>query len=99
MKRSFAFIVFIVLVVACSTQRKLQSLIKGNAEQVQLKLGEEADFLPKVDTTSRISHDTLKVKDDEGNEMILMNWHLSLLRPDLEMLRNVAARWICHSKL
>ena len=72
MKRSFAFIVFIVLVVACSTQRKLQSLIKGNAEQVQLKLGEEADFLPKVDTTSRISHDTLKVKDDEGNEMILM---------------------------
>lgn len=72
MKRSFAFIVFLVLVVACSTQRKLQSLIKGNAEQVQLKLGEEADFLPKVDTTSRISHDTLKVKDDEGNEMILM---------------------------
>ena len=72
MKRSFAFIVFLVLVVACSTQRKLQGLIKGNAEQVQLKLGEEADFLPKVDTTSRISHDTLKVKDDEGNEMILM---------------------------
>ena len=66
------FLLLLLALAACGTQRKLQKLKNGETGQVQLALGEQADYLPEVDTTSHISHDTLKVKDDDGHEMILM---------------------------
>lgn len=72
MKRPIIALLMLLMLVACGTQKKLQKLRKGETEQVKLALGEQADYLPEVDTTSHISQDTLKVKDDEGREMILM---------------------------
>lgn len=72
MKKPMIFLLLLLALAACGTQRKLQKLKNGETGQVQLALGEQADYLPEVDTTSHISHDTLKVKDDDGHEMILM---------------------------
>ena len=58
--------------VSCATQKKLQRLKNGETPQVQLTLGNQPDYLPKVDEKSNVTRDTLKVKDDDGRELIVM---------------------------
>lgn len=61
-----------LVVVSCATQKKLQRLRNGETSQVQLSLGKQPDYLPKVDEKSNVTRDTLKVKDDDGKELIVM---------------------------
>lgn len=69
----FALSVVCCLVsVSCATQKKLQRLKNGETPQVQLTLGNQPDYLPKVDEKSYVTRDTLKVKDDDGRELIVM---------------------------
>lgn len=72
MRKAIAFAMAVLMLTSCGTQKKLQRLRKGETAQVQLALGKQADYLPTVDTTSKVAHDTLKVKDDDGRELILM---------------------------
>ena len=58
--------------ISCATQKKLQRLRNGETPQVQLTLGNQPDYLPKVDEKSNVTRDTLKVKDDDGKELIVM---------------------------
>ena len=58
--------------VSCATQKKLQRLKNGETPQVQLTLGNQPDYLPKVDEKSNVTRDTLKVKYDDGRELIVM---------------------------
>lgn len=62
----------LAFVSSCATQKKLQRLQNGETPQVQLTLGNQPDYLPKVDETSSVTRDTLKVKDDDGRELIVM---------------------------
>lgn len=62
----------LTFVSSCATQKKLQRLQNGETPQVQLTLGNQPDYLPKVDETSSVTRDTLKVKDDDGRELIVM---------------------------
>lgn len=62
----------LAFVSSCATQKKLQRLQNGETPQVQLTLGNQPDYLPKVDETSSVTRDTLKVKDDDGMELIVM---------------------------
>ena len=61
----------LAFVSSCATQKKLQRLQNGETPQVQLTLGNQPDYLPKVDETSSVTRDTLKVKDDDGRELRL----------------------------
>lgn len=77
-REKITFIVSLIVVAAliftqsCATQKKLQRLRNGETPQVQLTLGNQPDYLPKVDEKSNITRDTLKVKDDDGRELIVM---------------------------
>ena len=62
----------LAFVSSCATQKKLQRLQNGETPQVQLTLGNQPDYLLKVDETSSVTRDTLKVKDDDGRELIVM---------------------------
>lgn len=62
----------LAFVSSCATQKKLQRLQNGETPQVQLTLGNQPDYLPKVDETSSVTRNTLKVKDDDGRELIVM---------------------------
>lgn len=62
----------LAFVSSCATQKKLQRLQNGETPLVQLTLGNQPDYLPKVDETSSVTRDTLKVKDDDGRELIVM---------------------------
>lgn len=62
----------LAFVSSCATQKKLQRLQNGETPRVQLTLGNQPDYLPKVDETSSVTRDTLKVKDDDGRELIVM---------------------------
>lgn len=62
----------LAFVSSCATQKKLQRLQNGETPQVQLTLGNQPDYLPKVDETSSVTRDTLKIKDDDGRELIVM---------------------------
>ena len=63
--------VCLIMLSSCATQRKLQKLREGTS-QVQLTLGNQPDYLPEVKDEPRITKDTLKVKDDDGTEMLIM---------------------------
>ncbi len=60
-----------IAAASCSTQKKLQNLRKG-ASQVQLTLGNQPDYLPQVNDESNVTKDTLKVKDEDGRELLIM---------------------------
>lgn len=77
-REKITFIVSVMVMAAliftpsCATQKKLQRLRNGETPQVQLTLGNQPDYLPKVDERSNVTRDTLKVKDDDGRELIVM---------------------------
>ena len=60
------------VVYGCSMQRKIARLQSGQ-EKVEINLPEEADFLPEQITGSDFKvADTLVVRDDSGNDVILL---------------------------
>ena len=77
-REKITFIVSVMVMAAliftpsCATQKKLQRLRNGETPQVQLTLGNQPDYLPKVDERSNVTRDTLKVKDDDGRDLIVM---------------------------
>ena len=66
-----AFLLLSLVLYSCSTQKKLNSLRKGEAPTAQLSLGKQESFVPEI-KNKRVSRDTLKFKDDDGSEIIIM---------------------------
>lgn len=65
-------IAILSIMSSCATRRKLLSLHSNESRQVQLTLGEQPDFLPKIEDNTPITRDTIKITDDDGRELILM---------------------------
>ena len=66
-----AFLVALIFPYACSTQKKLDKLKAGEAPSAQLSLGRQESFVPQI-KNEKISRDTLKIKDDDGSEILIM---------------------------
>ena len=62
----------LALLAACSTQKKLNSLHKGEGPQVQLTLGKQESYVPEVKNNTPQSRDTLKIVEDDGTEILIM---------------------------
>lgn len=65
-------VVCLGLMVACSTQKKLSSLQKGEGPSVQLTLGKQESYVPEVKNKTQQSRDTLKIVEDDGSEILIM---------------------------
>lgn len=61
----------ILFLHACSAQKKLDRLRSGETPSAQLSLGRQESFLPQI-RNEKIARDTLKIKDDDGTELIIM---------------------------
>lgn len=61
----------ILFLYACSTQKKLDKLKRGEGASAQLSLGKQESYIPQM-KIEKVSRDTLKIKDDEGKEFIIM---------------------------
>lgn len=59
------------LAAACSTQKKLERLQKGEGPSAQLSLGRQESFVPQI-KNEKVSRDTLKIKDEDGSEILIM---------------------------
>lgn len=63
---------FIILTVAsCATHRKLKDIREGNISEVQLTLSKDDSYLPEM-KVAQVTRDTLKIKDDDGTDIIIM---------------------------
>ena len=62
----------LALLAACSTQKKLNSLHRGEGPQVQLTLGKQESYVPEVKNNTPQSRDTLKIVEDDGTEILIM---------------------------
>ncbi len=60
-----------VFLYSCSTQKKLDRIRKGEAPSAQLSLGKQESFVPEI-KNEKVSRDTLKIKDDDGTEILIM---------------------------
>ena len=60
-----------LVLYSCSTQKKLVQLRKGEAPSAQLSLGRQESYVPEI-KNEKVSRDTLKFKDDDGTEIIIM---------------------------
>lgn len=60
------------LLVACSTQKKLSSIQKGEGSSVLLTLGKQESYVPEVKNKTQQSRDTLKIVEDDGSEILIM---------------------------
>lgn len=58
--------------VSCSTHKKLSALQKGDSPAVQLNLAQEESYIPEIGPGSAVTRDTLKIKDDNGSEILIM---------------------------
>lgn len=56
---------------ACSAQKKLNRIKTGEAPSAQLSLGKQESFVPEI-KNEKVSRDTLKIKDDDGSEILIM---------------------------
>lgn len=69
------YIIIIVSAVcalyACSAQKKLNRIKSGEAPTAQLSLGRQESFVPQI-KNEKVSRDTLKIKDDDGSEILIM---------------------------
>jgi tetratricopeptide (TPR) repeat protein len=63
--------VVISFLYSCSVQKKLEQLKKGEAPSAQLTLGKQESFIPEI-KNEKVSRDTLKIKDDDGTEILIM---------------------------
>ena len=59
-----------ILALSCGTQRKVSRMRQENA-QASLALGMDTSFVPKI-KNKQVTRDTLKVKDDDGREILIM---------------------------
>ena len=66
-----SLVILSFILYSCSTQKKLASLRKGEAPSAQLSLGKQESFVPEI-KNKNVSRDTLKFKDDDGTEIIIM---------------------------
>ena len=60
-----------IFAVSCATQKKLKSIRKGEVAEVQLSLGNVGSNIPELKAVN-ITRDTLKIKDDEGKDILIM---------------------------
>lgn len=60
-----------MVMIACGTNHKL-SRIEKQSMTAALSLAKEQDYIPELDQRTAIQKDTIKVKDDDGTEMLLM---------------------------
>ena len=60
-----------VFLYSCSTQKKLDRIRKGEAPSAQLSLGKQESFVPEI-KNEKVSRDTLKIKDEDGTEILIM---------------------------
>lgn len=67
-----AAIVCLGVLGACSTQKKLNSLQKGEGPSVQLTLGKQESYVPEVKNSAPQSRDTLKIVEEDGSEILIM---------------------------
>lgn len=65
-------IISLAVLGACSTQKKLSSLQKGEGPSVQLTLGKQESYVPEVKNKTPQSRDTLKIVEDDGSEILIM---------------------------
>ena len=61
----------VILLYACSTQKKLERLKAGDGPSAQLSLGRQENFVPQI-KNEKVSRDTLKIKDEDGTEILIM---------------------------
>ena len=61
----------VILLYACSTQKKLERLKAGDGPSAQLSLGRQERFVPQI-KNEKVSRDTLKIKDEDGTEILIM---------------------------
>lgn len=61
----------VILLYACSTQKKLERLKAGDGPSAQLSLGRQESFVPQI-KNEKVSRDTLKIKDEDGTEILIM---------------------------
>lgn len=66
-----SLVVLSLILYSCSAQKKLASLRRGEAPSAQLSLGKQESFVPEI-KNKNVSRDTLKFKDDDGTEIIIM---------------------------
>ena len=62
----------LLLAISCSTHRKLSNIREGKVADVQLTLSKEESFLPEMKAAKAVTRDTLKIKDDDGTEILIM---------------------------
>jgi hypothetical protein len=67
----FAVITFSILLYSCSAQKKLDKIKRGEGPTAQLSLGKQESFVPEI-KNEKVSRDTLKIKDDDGTEILIM---------------------------
>ena len=65
-------LICLAILGACSTQKKLNTLQKGEGPSVQLTLGKQESYVPEVKNNSPQSRDTLKIVEDDGSEILIM---------------------------
>lgn len=65
-------IIGLAVLGACSTQKKLSTLQKGEGPSVQLALGKQESYVPEVKNNTPQSRDTLKIVEDDGSEILIM---------------------------
>lgn len=63
---------FFFCIVSCGTHRKLTKLLSGQADNMEIALTNDPDFLPEIPEGTMPANDTLTVMDDDGREMIIM---------------------------
>ena len=61
----------LILLDACSAQRKLERLKSGEGPSAQLSLGRQESYIPQI-KNNKVSRDTLKIKDEDGSEILIM---------------------------
>lgn len=68
---SFVWILVLVAVIGCSTQRKLSRIQRGTIPQVSVNMANDTAYIPEM--RAHVPHrDTLIVQGDHGEKLILM---------------------------
>ena len=63
-------VILLLLAWACSTQKKLTTLRKGDISPT-LTMAHDTAYIPQL-KNAKVTRDTLKIKDDEGREILFM---------------------------
>lgn len=66
-----AGLLIILIVASCATQRKLKEIKEGKIADVHLALSKDDGYLPEM-KVEQVTRDTLKIKDDDGTDIIIM---------------------------